>query len=175
MQLPSRSLTVHQNAAILARYALAAYDLKAAREQHDEYPRWTALHTFANGNAQGLLYVEERPSGTVQTALVAIAGSNDPYNWVNDLDRRKVAVSGIGLVHAGIRHHAQLVANALTDWDIPWRTSDCNIWITGHSLGGAAAAILPALLGCDTETTQITTFGPLAASGVMRRRSTAGT
>lgn len=100
-------------------------------------------------------------------AIVAIAGTNERSDLRVDADVRPTTVAerrrvhglqrkwdGETIVHHGFADHAIFIRSALMS--IP-ELKDRQIWIAAHSLGGAAAALLPFFLAADYAA--IHTFG----------------
>lgn len=94
-----------------------------------------------------------------QAVVMAIRGSDEPLDWVrnaNLITRRVEHGDAAMYVHEGFWTSADLI----------WRSSDKviyeliktrQLYITGHSRGGAIAGILPIIWKCNPH--RVTTFG----------------
>lgn len=82
-------------------------------------------------------------------AIVAIAGTNSLADWVANFDVKPRNVGPFRL-HSGFAKQAEvsLAALAAVD-DLPRHFAEGNWMVCGHSLGGAVAAIIPALLATN--------------------------
>lgn len=145
------------NAARLAPFAGAAYGEGHAVWQMEEilsanageYRRWSVRH------CHGLV------ATTPQCTIVAIAGTDDPQDWRSNLDCGAYRVGKFRddhgatinevnrdvVLHTGFLQVAWLVYRRLRyRWP---ELHECpEVWIVGHSLGGAAATLLPVLWPC---------------------------
>lgn len=94
------------------------------------------FHPFALMNARGFVLSSE------ETVCVVIAGSDDALDW--HLNSRCESEATLGIeTHMGFTIHARLVAEAIRDYDFRGRS----VIFIGHSVGGAVAGLLPAILG----------------------------
>jgi len=143
---PNRSLL--HNGSACAQLAVAAY-------YGDGYAvGWDYVKPLKNSNAAGLVGWH-RDSGV---SFIAIAGTNDALDAINDADTRKVALPDGTRVHSGFLHYAESVLNAIRLLRIKGHLTRRKLFIVGHSLGGAAAEILP-LIEPTLAPEQIHTFG----------------
>lgn len=73
--------------------------------------------------------------------ILAFRGSSTPEDWIRDLDAFPSYELGLGFVQSGFMDGMSAVFDA-------WRSTypDVRPWITGHSLGGAHAALMTGLL-----------------------------
>ena len=146
---------IEKNSAELARhgvaYARAAYGqcVLYNRLAENLNQRGTSCQQWEYGNAQGLLIRR------ADMAAIAIAGTNDTADAIDDADVGSITIGehceATGLttsaplatrVHIGFLTHATLVLRGLQSFNL----SSCDdVMIFGHSLGGAAASILPML------------------------------
>lgn len=115
-----------QRAAILAS---AAYDDTPDIKNMD-IPEGYLVEPFRVGNHQGLL-VKDR-----LTLHIAFAGTNDPKDWLFNLDTRQ-RVTASGNVHTGFAEAVDMVWSHIA----PWITRTLHVRCTGHSMGGAMAVI----------------------------------
>ena len=74
--------------------------------------------------------------------VIAIAGTDQKGDWGFNLDREFVNLNGIR-VHSGFMNFADIIAKSIPE---DMRKPNVPLLITGHSLGGAAATLLPLLL-----------------------------
>lgn len=71
--------------------------------------------------------------------IIAVRGTVDDVNWKLDRDRRVVRDGRSGvMLHRGFRRAADTIFKDVK----PWLKPDYTTYLTGHSLGGAVAAIL---------------------------------
>lgn len=132
---------VFRNAAWLAKLAAFAYEPAIAGKLlplHEVVP-------IEAGNASGFVAFDDEGA-----AVIAIAGTNDARDCVDNalafshVDRR----SGFG-AHKGMLAHALAFYAGMerADGDIFRRLREAErVYVTGHSLGGAAAVLLPLLM-----------------------------
>lgn len=151
--LPSKSFHDTVNAALLSRFALAAYGdmLAYADIQAGALIANAKVMSWHNGNAEGVM------AYCAGTLIIGLAGSNDAADAIQDavLVRQKLgdwgAASGID-VHesaadiestAGFLAYTEMCAigilEAIEEYEIPFVRE---VWLCGHSLGGVAAYLL---------------------------------
>lgn len=144
------------NAARLAAFARAAYprDTEAIVEVSDACERdgWT-LHRIDNANASGIV---AHTAESKYAAVVAIAGTDALADVRNDIDLFAESACDFartnGLwcdrrcrnvkVSTGAAVYTACFLRALHA-KVPKLAEYKHVWITGHSLGGAAATLLP--------------------------------
>ena len=92
-----------------------------------------------------------------QVQVVAVRGTSNRVNWELDMDTRGVRDENTGiLMHSGFRTAAEVIYNDVKPHLEPGYTT----YLTGHSLGGAVAAILGTYLHDDRfDINGIYTFG----------------
>lgn len=125
--LPNSRLPYWENVRRLARLAELAYDRCGIAAEGVDCWHWK------QDNAKGFCLSNR------ETVVVSIAGTNDMLD--SSLNRHcwsEFAFHSIH-VHGGFNVHAALVASALREYDFRGR----EVWLTGHSAGGAVAGILP--------------------------------
>lgn len=141
---PSQADNVFKKASLLAELAAAAY-----RPDVADMIRWDGFHAFRSvrcGNAQGFVLWDMRE------AVIAIAGTNELADMLQNLLARRSAVSDMALdsrgfwAHFGMLMHARDFASGLIDADLLKVLRTRRVYITGHSLGGAVATLLPLVL-----------------------------
>lgn len=113
-----------------AQAAMAAADPKQQR---------IVLSALKESNIFGLVAW----NAATKTAMVAFRGTETIWDWIDDIDAVPVpylAVAGSGLVHMGFQlvyeHIRKSTAQLLAQCAGP-----AQIWVTGHSLGGALAIL----------------------------------
>lgn len=99
--------------------------------------------------------------------VLAFRGSKTPEDWIRDLDALPDYQSGIGFVQAGFMTGMR---TAFAEWRKAY--PDVSPWLTGHSLGGAHAAIMGALLMQESSPSPraLVTFGSPRPSFYKMRR-----
>lgn len=119
---------------------------------------------LASGSMQGVVF-EHGPSNSV---MVAVRGSQtgDAFQdwWDNDLDGQPFPRAGWALgstIHCGFHQAARVVFDELAGMLKDDAAAGRRIWLTGHSLGGASAMLLAAMLEWDAQipVTGVYTFG----------------
>lgn len=151
MQLPkpSAEFSPISNGVILAPYAELAYMPQSLKGVHHA---WDKLKPFKHGSAQGFV-AHKSPQ-----LVVSIAGTNDLVDIGQDLDiQSTVLTNGRTQVHKGFADHALEVRAALAKFDFN-ASPTTEVWIVGHSLGGAAAVLLPLVLDLP-GTIRVVTYG----------------
>ena len=155
-------------AAELALFADLAYLSKAEIEAHltalnrgrDATTQFSFIY-LRNANAQGFVAYDDN------RAILAIAGSNDLDDWLQNVSASKVAAAG-GNVHGGLLQHAQNLADEIeTHPDVQAVCEERDIYLCGHSAGGAVAILLPCLIDW-VDPRRIYTYG---APRVLGRRT----
>lgn len=157
LSLPTPLATELANAARLAPFACAAYNRPDLAANVDLIERALDVagghwYRFRQRHVHGLI------AETEDTAIVAIAGTDDRDDWRSNLDygqrrlkyfakdqRVRIAAANERVaVHSGFVHVAFHVFDMIRD---SWAgiLEKPNIWLTGHSLGGAAASLLPVM------------------------------
>lgn len=154
LALPNPSATELQNAARLAPFACAAYGCARSIGLMEEALKAAGgeWNRFAERHVHGLV------AETADTVIVAIAGTDDREDWRNNRDRGRYRLGtfakdyGVAIneanrdveVHTGFVQVAYLVYQELRHrW--PMLHHKPNVWIVGHSQGGAGAALLPVI------------------------------
>ena len=133
---------------LAARMALEAYNDNPKIPGH-------GVTTFSVGNTQGFMAVKGLD------LWIAFAGTNEPRDWITNLDAAKIDGYADGSkIHKGFNNALSSVWTAIMpvlcsrEWD--------NIYIVGHSLGGALASLLASRLLGNKHTNKIInliTFG----------------
>lgn len=119
-----------------------------------QYPAKAAwVSTPGDTNVQYVLL--ENPKRKIQA--IAVRGTVDEVNWDLDMDTRGVRDEKSGvLMHSGFRKAAAIIYKDVK----PRLKRDYQIYLTGHSLGGAVAAIVGTYLVDDKyKVAGIITFG----------------
>lgn len=181
--MPDRELSDVTNAARLALLCEAAYDIGPAFELLDAWCRQEGKHltAFTHLNVDGIVVEDE------DNIVIAICGTNDPEDVLNDLDPvqrdvrdicRDVGIrpggNGRTRVRLGFAAFALSLRQGLEKY---FRKgpgiADRTVWLAGHSLGGAAVSLLPyfwpLLAGEDVR---IVTFGAPRAIGRGKHETT---
>lgn len=124
----------------LAQMSNHAYDSK--RQIMVRYGASTWVNTPGDTNVQYVLLQDHQR----RTQVIAVRGTVDDTNWELDRDKRIVrdGKSGI-LLHRGFRRAADTIYRDAR----PRLNPEYTTYLTGHSLGGAVAAILGIYLWDD--------------------------
>lgn len=88
--------------------------------------------------------------------VIAVAGSDEANDWANNRKHSTMRLGGVE-VREGFVNHAKMLATALDNAGLFSKWRRWPLYLTGHSLGGAAAAVLPLIESLGFE--QIVTFG----------------
>eukprot|EP00927_Polykrikos_kofoidii_P086312 TRINITY_DN962_c0_g1_i3.p1 TRINITY_DN962_c0_g1~~TRINITY_DN962_c0_g1_i3.p1 ORF type:complete len:346 (+),score=24.49 TRINITY_DN962_c0_g1_i3:91-1038(+) len=127
--------------------AAAAAELAHAVYSYGEVPGWTLIDKIESGTLMDKIQNGEDQVGLYQagsTCVVSFAGTNDPYDWMDNLDIRTTHKCGVDL-HLGF-YDSLLKTLQKNDWKRlvnVLRGPTCkSVVLTGHSLGGAMASIL---------------------------------
>lgn len=140
------------NVSVCASMSLLAYDDNARGSLAFNNGGWQGMRAFSNQEAKGFVAW----SDTI--AILAIRGSDEIADWMLNVKHSHASLRGFG-VHSGFLSYAKKVAGAVSQISMP----NVPCVLTGHSLGGAAAVLLP-LLGLRfsngvRHVKWITTFG----------------
>lgn len=92
--------------------------------------------------------------GTV--TILAFRGTSDFRDWRTDADTRKLSFDGIGRIHAGFGHGWRSLEHSVLK-AVPAGTQE--LWITGHSLGGALATVAAQAMKPLFPIRNVVTFG----------------
>ena len=134
-------------AVFLAEASSVAY---SAADKIDE---WARAHGFDKSaffdsrDVQGFWCVCQ------DSALLVFRGTSNLGQWLRDV-RFLPASYAWGHVHVGFRDGVAAVETYLSDFDVMARRVS-NVWVTGHSLGGALAVIAAARLKMKTGVTAL--------------------
>ena len=90
--------------------------------------------------------------------LIAFRGTQSLGDWLGNLNLGRTD-RPFGAVHAGFAQAYDYVANSVRNYVREHAAPKTKIWITGHSLGGAVAAICAAELAGGTDIAGVYTFG----------------
>lgn len=111
---------------------------------------YTSPPTYKFGDVQVLL-----KWAAPKEPVVAFKGTSSPLDWLRDLDSVPMAHPKLGLCHRGFLLGALEALEAIQE-----AAKGCPVVLTGHSLGGALAALTGALLGSvGSPVAQVVTFG----------------
>ena len=136
-----------------AQIANQAYGVRS--EILGDYPNADKAWVSTPGNAEVqyvYLYSKQR-----NAQVIAVRGTDNDVNWELDKDTRGVMDQRSGiLLHSGFRTAAEAIYRDVR----PRLRKDTKIYLTGHSLGGAVAAILGIyLMNEQFDVAGIYTFG----------------
>lgn len=131
--------------------ARAAYDTPA--EIRQQFPNTTRVATVQPQNVQYFLETDTQQ----RTQTITIRGTSNKANRLQDIDIDTVPDPVLGInLHKGFREDALALRADVT----PHLRKDYTIRVTGHSLGGAVAAIKAHLLFKDGyNVTRLVSFG----------------
>lgn len=126
---------------------------KSPAEIRKKFPNTTRVQTVQPVDVQ--YFLETDPQQKTQT--ITIRGTSNRANRLEDLDIEKVPDPVLGInLHKGFREDALALQKDVT----PHLRKDYTIRVTGHSLGGAVAAIKAHLLFADGyKVNRLVTFG----------------
>ena len=136
-----------------AQIANQAYGVRS--EILGDYPNADKAWVSTPGNAEVqyvYLYSKQR-----NAQVIAVRGTDNDVNWELDKDTRGVRDQRTGIVmHSGFKTAAEAIYRDVR----PRLRKDTKIYLTGHSLGGAVAAILGIyLMNEQFDIAGIYTFG----------------
>ena len=129
--------------------ALASYAY--LKGSHDPIPAVRHIKSISCGHVSFSIY---QSSGWT---VIAITGTDERADWGYSCEREFVPSENGIRVHAGFLKFAEVISMALRSEQQNLKCEDCRLLITGHSLGGAAATILP--LVSDLNPHSVITFG----------------
>jgi len=148
---------IFATAARLSLLALAAYGpLSKAEEVCADLGLWKPVE-INNGRASVLLAYD------YGEAYLAIRGTDDKFDWIDNTRTKRRFINPIGnrvqiSAHAGFIDHATLIRDELGQVDAKRLIGRNDLYLTGHSLGGAVATLLP-LITDWIHPERIVTFG----------------
>lgn len=135
---PPADFKLIYRAAQLSRHA---YDSEA-KIQVRYGARTTRVATPGRTNVQYILLHDHQR----RMQIIAVRGTVDDTNWKLDRDKRIVRDGRAGvMLHRGFKRAASTIFEDVK----PWLKPDYTTYLTGHSLGGAVAAILGIYLWDD--------------------------
>lgn len=155
--------------AVFGRLSDIAYDDDSTQEEEVAEVHMTH-RAFIDGNGDTQAMVVEDSNAVV----VAVRGTQEGVDALVDLGVQVVPLPGYGSVHLGFGLAAQAVRKQVESAiEAAYSHNGYRkVWLTGHSLGGAVAAILAAMLEVDGyEIAGVMTFGaPASGDSVWRDR-----
>ena len=144
-------------AARLSVLAAAAYGTEAdAQDACDQLRLWKPL-ILRNGDSYAILAYD------YGEAYIAIRGTDSKYDWLDNCRTKRIYITKAGpysqiQAHAGFIRHAKLVRDELDQQDARTLIGRHDLYLTGHSLGGAVATLLPLVCGWMAPE-RLVTFG----------------
>ncbi len=147
-----RQASVLQNGLALARACNLAYRNRASISA-ELVSHGFGFHRFIE--AENAFAIYARADDSIET-LIAVRGTDEPLDWVHNIRIGQIKYKQ-GRVHAGFFDHASQLWKELHSLIEP----NDRIWLTGHSLGGAAATLLADFIQRQqlTEVRSVMTFG----------------
>ena len=149
--------SVFRAAADMAVLADAVYGTVEDMQQACEQLGYWKPIILESGNARAMVAYD------YGEAVIAIAGSNDEHDWLDNSKVKRQFIHPIHdhheiYAHAGFLRHAKLIRDELAQMGIYALIKKHDLYLTGHSLGGAVAILLP-LITDWLHPTGIYTFG----------------
>lgn len=139
-----RTASPLENALTLARIAQLAYgdgafdpyeDLRDINEAEGAFrAAYPSIHTFQVGRVQGLA------AGSRENVVLAFSGSRGREDWWDNLHYMQVSGFG-GKAHKGFAQLLDSVWDRVLATFYDLEAHERTLWVTGHSLGGALAAL----------------------------------
>lgn len=110
---------------------------------------WTHWEHLEHGNAQGIAVWDD------DDCVIAAAGTNDISDALDDIWAWPSEFQGVGRTHGGMEAYARRFSCALLNSTVPYDKR--RVVLTGHSLGGPAAALSPMV--CEFGSPMTVLFG----------------
>lgn len=138
----------------LSQFANLSYD-GTSQIMGEAMARQSKVFIATPGNTDVLYFIGYNDKTKVQ--LISVRGTDNDTNWDLDMDTRGVTDPRTGIMlHAGFKRAADAIYADVKPRLKPGYTT----YLTGHSLGGAVAAILGVYLKKDgVKVDRIVTFG----------------
>jgi hypothetical protein len=139
------------SAVLLAKASQAAYLSDPGVSAFCTSLKFDTATTFNSADVQGYWCTG------ADVVLLVFRGTSNPGQWLRDV-RFFPSMHPWGHVHKGFLDGVAAVETALSAFDKA-ATASSNVWITGHSLGGALAVIAAARLKTKGFAPRVYTFG----------------
>ncbi len=100
------------------------------------------VRRFAQGRAEGFVAAND------SDVIVAIRGHREPDRWMDSIAQAHIAAYG-GRVNKAMQENAAAVWDSVLAAFFDANVGNKRLWLTGHSIGGATAAVLAAELDAE--------------------------